>query len=133
MNDTLESPIDCALRETHEELGNDIGPIRIIGQCEEIPAKTGTLVTPVLAFIENDVGDFENFVPSDGEVDRIFTRSVEYLLDPRNSTTESYTTKSGAKFTMPVFGHSDEKERIWGLTAVILKSLLDKAIVPTII
>jgi len=121
------------LRETYEELGPNIGNIRIIGKCEEIPAVTGTLVTPVLGFLEKDVMNFEHFNPSFDEVDRVFTRSIDYLLDPLHSGNESYENKMHGKVTMPVFFDysSDGKERIWGLTAFILRALLDKAILPT--
>ena len=123
------------MRETYEELGDKVGRIRIIGQCEEIPSVTGTLVTPVLGFIEEDVRDFDRFSLSQGEVKRVFSRSLQQLLDPTKSTFETYTGKTGIKFTMPVFHdaeHSNgEEERIWGLTAYILRGVLDRAIVPT--
>lgn len=123
------------MRETYEELGDKVGRIRIIGQCEEIPSVTGTLVTPVLGFIEEDVRDFDRFSLSQGEVKRVFSRSLQQLLDPTKSTFETYTGKTGTKFTMPVFHdaeHSNgEEERIWGLTAYILRGVLDRAIVPT--
>jgi hypothetical protein len=41
-----ESPIEAALRETYEEIGHSIGPIRVLGTCQSIPSSTGTLVTP---------------------------------------------------------------------------------------
>ena len=131
----MESAIDCAVRETYEELGENVGRIRIIGQCEEIPSVTGTLVTPVLRILEDDVGDFDHFTLSQGEVKRVFSRSLQQLMDPTKSTHEIYTGKNGAKFTMPVFHDAEhangEEERIWGLTAYILRGVLDKAIMPT--
>lgn len=123
------------MRETYEELGDKVGRIRILGQCEEVPSVTGTLVTPVVGFIEEDVRDFDRFSLSQGEVKRVFSRSLQQLLDPTKSTIETYTGKTGTKFKMPVFHdaeHSNgEEERIWGLTAYILRGVLDRAIVPT--
>mmetsp|Transcript_30601 Transcript_30601/g.43915 ORF Transcript_30601/g.43915 Transcript_30601/m.43915 type:complete len:251 (-) Transcript_30601:2470-3222(-) len=129
----IETAVDCALRETYEELGSNIGNIRIIGECEEVPAVTGTLVTPVIGFIEEDVMNFEHFNPSLDEVDRVFTRSIDFLLDPSNCGKETYDNKVHGRVTMPVFydKSSNGKEKIWGLTAFILRAVLDKAIVPT--
>lgn len=54
-----ETAVEAALRETREEIGAALGPIRVLGRCQEVPAVTGTIVTPVLAFVEQDVGDLQ--------------------------------------------------------------------------
>src|SRR4051812_48387593 len=46
-----ETPIDAAVRETYEELGRAIGNLQVLGTCQTLPAITGTLVTPILAFM----------------------------------------------------------------------------------
>lgn len=131
---SFEPAIDCAIRETYEELGPNIGNITIIGVCDEVPAKTGTMVTPVIGFIEEDVRDLEHFEPSVDEVERVFSRDLSYLLDPKNCQTEALSSPSGRAFNIPVFKDTvspSGDERIWGLTAFILKTVLDQIIVPS--
>jgi 8-oxo-dGTP pyrophosphatase MutT (NUDIX family) len=77
-----ESPTEAALRETYEEIGSQIGPIRILGLCQTVPAITGTLVTPVVGYLERDVGDMQHFSLNTGEVKSAFTRPIGKLLDP---------------------------------------------------
>jgi hypothetical protein len=45
-------------------------------------AVTGTLVTPVLGFVERDIGDMSHLVPSPDEVEGVFALSLAQLLDP---------------------------------------------------
>lgn len=139
--ETGESEIAAAHRETYEELGFTIGSLHSIGNCQTLPAITQTPVHPVIGFIEQDVGDFEHFEPSLGEVERVFTRSIEQLLDPAYMRYEILQRNAeGPKVTMPLFGWSDEngdknsieyQERIWGLTAKILESVLVNVVKPT--
>lgn len=136
-----EAEIAAAHRETFEELGFTIGKLFTIGNCQTLPAKTLTPVHPVIGFIEQDVGDFEHFEPSAGEVERVFTRSIEQLLDPAYKRYEVLQRdEKSPKVTMPVFGWPDEngdknsieyQERIWGLTAMILESVLANIVAPT--
>jgi 8-oxo-dGTP pyrophosphatase MutT (NUDIX family) len=136
-----ETAVQAAIRETYEELGSDIGPLHVLGMCQTVPAKTMTPVTPVIGFMEKDVGDFEHFSPSPGEVDRVFCRSLEQLLDPTYSRYEMLSRdEKSPKVRMPIFGWPDEngdknsveyEERIWGLTAWILDAVLKQAVVPT--
>lgn len=143
-----EGSTQAACRETYEELGSNVGSLSIIGVCQTIPSVVGMPVTPVLGFMENDVVDFEAFTPSAQEVDRVFTCTVEQLLDPHYKTHETLVRSNGVKILMPVFGGRitdacDEKnnvtaatpynsdERIWGMTALILDAVLQNVILPT--
>lgn len=143
-----EGSTQAACRETYEELGSNVGSLSIIGVCQTIPSVVGMPVTPILGFMEDDVADFEAFTPSVQEVDRVFTRTLEQLLDPEYKTYEILTRSNGVKVRMPVFGGPvnsvcDEKndvtamapynndERIWGLTALILDAVLQNIILPT--
>jgi 8-oxo-dGTP pyrophosphatase MutT (NUDIX family) len=136
-----ETPVDAAIREAYEELGTDIGPLHTLAVCQTVPAKTMTPVTPIISFMETDVGDFEHFTPSVGEVERVFCRSLEQLLDPAYKRYELLQrSESSPKVRMPVFGWPDEngdkssveyQERIWGLTAWILDAVLREVVAPT--
>lgn len=35
-----ETPLEAALRETREEIGEALGPIRVLGRCQQLPAGT---------------------------------------------------------------------------------------------
>ena len=124
-----ESAVDAAIRETYEELGKNIGNIDVLGVCQTIPAITGTAVTPIIAFISEDVNDLERYSPDNNEVDHIFTRSLAELCSPgfRNSETLS---RNGISIESPYYGSGEE--RIWGFTAFVLDAVLNKIVYPTI-
>jgi hypothetical protein len=73
--------------------------------------------------------DYNLFQPSEKEVDRIFIRSLKQLTDPSYKSYEPYE-RNGITLMMPVFGEHEKEERIWGLTAFILDSVLEKIILP---
>lgn len=123
-----ESAVDAALREAREELGVAIGDIEVLSVCQTIPAITGTLVTPILAYLNRDVGDFEHFSPNTDEVKRVFTRSVSELTSPNYVNFKTYT-RNGKTIDMPLFGKEND-EQIWGLTAMILHPILYNIVLP---
>ena len=125
--DSNESAIDAAIRETQEELGTGVGKIDVLSTLPEIPAITGTMVTPVLGFLRNDVEDFQAFSINQNEVERVFTRSLEELLEPEFRTVEDYN-RNNMMVTLPIFGADNGDERIWGFTAYILDEILHKII-----
>lgn len=125
-----ESAFDAASRETREELGESTGAIRILGPMRQVPAITGTLVTPVVGYIEADVGDLTHFDPDMNEVSKIFTRTIDELRNSKSH--EMLSSRDGKDVRMPVFhSNSHEDERIWGLTAYITERVLELIIVPT--
>ena len=139
-----ESVEDTALRETFEEVGDELGPVKVLGICQTVPAVTGTLVTPVIGFVERDVGDLTHLRPNRHEVASVFTRTVARLTDPSYRRYEdirrpSMTGIEGAvvNYKLPTFGDPENDgqkgERIWGLTAWILDSILTKVIKPSIL
>jgi 8-oxo-dGTP pyrophosphatase MutT (NUDIX family) len=77
--DEGESVVDAALREFSEELGYPSGNIHILGEGQTIPAVTGTLVTPVVGYIDRNFEDFSVFRPEPNEVERIFCCSLDTL------------------------------------------------------
>jgi 8-oxo-dGTP pyrophosphatase MutT (NUDIX family) len=147
MNNPDEDDISTAIRETIEEIGEDVGDIEIIGLGQTIYSITGVLVTPVIGFIKNDVGDLRHFTPETNEVEEIFTRSLAKLNDNTYKTYETYE-RDGKKATMPVYGgnvNTDgflkenlvdiiapngdimkvRRKRIWGLTGIITEGVLN--------
>lgn len=131
--DNGETAVDASIRETYEELGCTIGNIEIIGECQTVPAITGTLVSPIFGFIEQDVEDFAHLSPSPTEVDRVFSRSLEELMRPGARRVEMLSRGgAGGTIEMPVFGEEGSDERIWGLTALILDGVLQNLVIPNL-
>lgn len=128
--DTNETAVDAAVRETYEELGSDIGNIKILGVCQTIPAITGTLVTPVIGFLDKDIADFEHFNPSLDEVSVVFSRTVDHLSSDSYRSYE-VLSRGGVEFKAPCFGEKDDACRIWGLTAIITDAVLNCVLIPT--
>jgi nudix motif 8 len=130
--DPDETPTEAAIRETYEELGSRIGKIKILGICQTIPAITGTLVTPIIGYLETDVGNFDHFQPSENEVSKVFTRTVEELNDPGFKGYEELGRRGSIEtFRAPFFGSREDDCRIWGLTAMILDAVMLHVVNPT--
>lgn len=135
-----ESVIDAALRETYEELGIPSNKVTIIGEAQTVIAITGTLVTPIIGYIHDDLGDLDNGLvcPNHNEVERAFSRTIDHLLSPGIRSTE-FLSRPGVtanaptttKVEMPAFGMKGDPERIWGLTAMILDAVLHRLVMPT--
>ncbi len=74
-----ESPVDCALRETYEELGIPSQSIEIIGQLDFIYLRSEGLMFPILARVD------ESILPSlrrcEAEVADTFLVPLRYLQD----------------------------------------------------
>jgi len=130
--ETGETAVEAAVRETYEELGISIGELKCLGQCQQIPAITGTMVTPVVGFFELDVRDFEHFEPSRDEVDKVFTVPISRLMDPSFKKYETLS-RHGITLQFPYFGTKGEPDCIWGLTGKVLDSVLTELIMPTIL
>lgn len=122
-----ESSEGAALRETREELGEGVGSIQILGHCTPIFAVNGTLVFPILGFLDRDLSDLSHLSPSVSEVAQVFCLSIGNLLDPTMKC-ESEEHRFGVQLKMPIF--SGGPEPVWGLTALILDGVLKNVITP---
>jgi 8-oxo-dGTP pyrophosphatase MutT (NUDIX family) len=108
----------AALREAHEEVGLDTGPVHVEGFLTplDIPV-SGFRLHPVVATMAIRPA----LRPSDGEVARIFEASVEELLDPRTTVWRA-VTRGGDRVEYPAFAlHGAE---IWGATAMVMAEFL---------
>ncbi len=73
-DETDGDPIHTALRETEEEIGVRSERLSLIGTHHEVPSKTGAIVTPVLAFLDEQ----RNYNAAD-ELLRTLTLSEEEI------------------------------------------------------
>ena len=81
-----ETPEQCALRETGEELGISTEEIQVLGQLDFIAHRANFIMYPVLARMPERL--LEQMKPNPAEVGETFLVPVEYLL---SSPPEEYT------------------------------------------
>lgn len=133
-----ESPVQCALRETWEELGIPESDIHVLGQLDFIAHRANFIMYPVLARVDSQAA--EHLVPNPAEVGEVFFVPVSHLLEnppleytytlipstPENFPYEligiprDYRWQKGGE-NVPVYpweGHA-----IWGLTGRITRHL----------
>ncbi len=110
--------VTTALREAFEEIGLPPDVVQVIGTLSRQPVISGYLVTPVVGVIPARV----RLRPARAEIARIFTVPLLWLADERHVRTE-YREWEG--MTYPIYVYEPyEGEVIWGLTARILRELI---------
>jgi 8-oxo-dGTP pyrophosphatase MutT (NUDIX family) len=128
--DNGEDAVAAAVREMHEEVGLAPEHVQVLGIAQTLPAITGTLVTPVIGYITKDIEDLSLFTQSKGEVDEIFTRTVDELLQPGVRGTEMLS-RLGMTIKMPYYGKKGDPQCVWGLTAMILEGVIRQLLIPS--
>ncbi len=144
---------DTAVRETEEEMGIDSGRIEILGPLDFVIAPTGNLVQVVLGLAH--VAGLKSFHPNPEEVTRLLFPPLKWFRDhppetyhiqlrafpdvelPDGSREILFPTRElglpsryhgawdGAR--MPVIVYRYDGETIWGITARIIRDLVDRA------
>ena len=118
------SPLDAAMRETHEEVGLDLQQhARAIGRLDDIQARSrrgpiALIISPfVFALDGRAAGDALR--PDPSEVEEALWVSARRLLAPEARSTMSYEHQ-GEMMTLPCF--RIDGRVIWGLTYRMLRS-----------
>ena len=134
-----ETPEECALRETWEELAIPPERVRLLGRLDFIAHRANFLMQPVLGVV--DSGALENMRPGPAEVDEVFfvplshlmeTEPVEYEYELLPTPAErfpyeligiprDYKWQNGYE-NVPVYPW--EGRAIWGLTGRITRNLI---------
>lgn len=133
-----ESPVECALRETWEELAIPPEAVEIVASLDWVTHQGGFVMYPVLGIVDPKVP----IVPSPAEVKESFTVPVDWLLNhPPAVYTYDLVPQVGEEFpyerigfpqgyrwrggqvTVPVYDWPAHP--IWGLTGRITKRLLE--------
>lgn len=134
-----ESPEDCVIRETCEELNILPEEIRLLGQLDYILSYSNFTMYPFLGVISLET--YQKMVPNKDEVKEVFLVPLEYFLqeEPLLYTYEVYphgieqfpydkiNSKDGYKWrkgktTIPIYEYPEWT--IWGLTALITHHLI---------
>ena len=114
-----ETPVDAALRETHEEVGLAPTHVEVLGYLDDFLTGTGFLIRPVVGYVSA-----ASFVPTPDprEVASVFEVPLSYILDPA-SVSAGYRERLETRFMTYELHHSGH--RIWGATAAILVNFRD--------
>lgn len=113
-----ESLEATALRETEEELGPDLGEVRVLGRLTPLYIPPSNYcIYPTVAFIP---GPLEFRLQPD-EVAEIIEVPVDHLADPGNIRQETWDL-GGREVDVPFYEF--EGHKIWGATAMVLAEFL---------
>ena len=139
-----ETPAECALRETEEEIGIPAEKIRIIGQFDSIYEVSNLTMNTVIGVIEEN--NLEDMKLNPDEVAQVFTVPYQFFLETEPIRYEyevvqkvedfpyeaagirrDYRWRVG-KNSAPIFhfGEGEKRQIIWGLTARITMWLVEK-------
>lgn len=116
---TDAGPVECALRETHEEAGVAPEFVEPVGFLDVYQTRTGFRVVPVVAFLKPGF----TLVPEPGEVTAIFDVPLAHFMNPANHLRHSRQWRGATRqfYAMPYGEHY-----VWGATAGMLKNLHDR-------
>lgn len=135
---TDATPLDAAIRETHEELGINPSTINILGQMSVFIPTSSFVVYPFVATIDNPI----SYNLNKEEVEEVFTVPVKWLLShqpykhmvpvqpqplidfpyDKIANGDQYQWRSRA---MEEWFYEYKQYTIWGLTARVLKHFID--------
>ncbi|MDP8256891.1 MAG: CoA pyrophosphatase [Candidatus Alcyoniella australis] len=118
--DPGESMLQCALRETHEEIGVPPEHVQVLGPLDEIFTISSYTVAPFVGVIPHP---FE-FNLSQIEIAEIFSVSIEHLLKPEICSVQMHEAPWG---NIPIYYYQSDRHTIWGATGRILTQFLHLA------
>lgn len=112
-------PLDCALREAHEEIGMPAASVEPLGFLDSYRTGTGFLISPVVALVRPGFA----VVTDPREVSEVFEVPLAFLMDVANHQKDSREWRGRQRYfyAMPYQGHF-----IWGATAGILKNMHER-------
>ncbi|MCX2742383.1 CoA pyrophosphatase [Mangrovivirga sp. M17] len=110
--------IETAIRETEEEIGVNSSDINILGNLSELFIfASNFLVIPSIGYLDYK----PDFVPEEGEVEKIIPFPVKSLIDPETVKTTNIQAARGIRLHAPYF--DVEGHIVWGATAMMLSEL----------
>lgn len=118
MDDTDNSLLTTALRETHEELGVHPHHVHILGQLPEQPVLSRFMIQPYVGLIDTKI----EFIREPNEVAEVLSVPLRLLLDQRNHL----QVKRNHPVHPTVHFIPWQGQLIWGATAAIIRGLADQ-------
>jgi 8-oxo-dGTP pyrophosphatase MutT (NUDIX family) len=122
--DSDDSPVATALRETQEEIGLGAEFIQVVGRLADYETATGFRIAPVVGVVRTGF----TLSPSADEVAEVFEVPLAFVLDSANHVRESAVLRGREAhyYVLPF-----ESWRIWGVTAGLLVDLAKLLNAPT--
>ncbi len=118
-----ESPLEAALREASEEVALDPGAVRLLG---ELPYATRALRLETIAAFVGAVTGEPTLAANPDEVAELHVTPLAGLADRSRYWEELWHRADGLEWRMSFFDLGDDL--IWGASARILVSLLDRLV-----
>lgn len=116
--DNQESPLECALRECQEEIGQEPSKVLVLGALLPRRSSSDFHVQPIVGRIPDPVG----LRPDPREVTSILAVPLRELLEENRWENREHTTPERSYRETPHFDHGDHT--IWGLTGRFTTELL---------
>ncbi|HIG37379.1 MAG TPA: CoA pyrophosphatase, partial [Oceanospirillaceae bacterium] len=113
--------VATALREAFEEVALNPEVVQIVGPMGQVLSRQGFVVTPIVAVVPASV--VSQLTPNLGELDRIFTVPVRFLVDSK-PVMDPLPIAAGVT-QVPSFYY--DEYRICGMTAFILAEFVNLA------
>jgi 8-oxo-dGTP pyrophosphatase MutT (NUDIX family) len=118
--DPGELPWQTALREAQEEVGLDPALVEVAGLSDPFWTRTGYVITPVVGFVSPAL----EVTPNPDEVAEVFEVPFAYLMDVANHQSQMRQFPDGRQ--VEVWSMPYGEWHIWGVTAMMLKSLHER-------
>ncbi len=117
-DDNDKGMAETALREANEEIGIKKERIVVVGQLMPLITPNRTLVTPVIAFFDDD--GYSPVINKD-EVDSVFKIPTSRFISKENHEHKSFKLKNQDEYFVHYFKDLINNVEIntWGLTALI--------------
>lgn len=116
--------LECALRETNEEIGVHPKDVRILGELDDFyTVATRFLVAPFVGMIPYPY----DFRPSPREIDCLLPVPLEVFFDPARRTEDIWEIEG---HPIQVISYKWQGHNIWGATARILKHFTEILSIP---
>lgn len=122
-----ESPLDGALRETHEEVGIGAHDILPIGRLASFNAVSEFRVTPYVGIIDPGA----EIIPEPAEVDEAFEIPFSFFMNPENHIERriEFNGQEHILYDMPWPQKHGATHNVWGMTAMMMYRLYQRAFV----
>ena len=111
--------VHTALRETEEELGIEPSLIEVRGLLDDIAVPSGFIITPVVGLLRR----LPPLRPNPGEVAEAFTVPLDFFRNPASGRSEIREFRGSSRV---VWFYQHGEHNIWGATAMIVRSFLQK-------
>jgi len=118
--DEGETPIEAALRETHEEIGLELDPTHVLGLLDDFPTRSGFRMTPVVCWAEPG----QTLRPNPAEVEQLHFVPLAVLEKPGVPVLRKIPESDRPVLSIPMLGtlvHSPTAAVLFQMREVALR------------